>query len=163
MIRIKISSIKYPGLCALVDDEDFGKVSGFKWHVRVYNRSMYAYAKAIVGDKHYIDMHRLLMMPKSSQQVDHIDHNGLNNQKINLRVCSANQNKRNTLIPLSNTSGFKGVHYRRGLLKPWRVKIEFNKKQIYGGYFSTKEEAAIKYNQMAVKYFGEFAYLNSVA
>lgn len=161
MKEIIVHSKKYGNQTALIDDCDFRIVSGYHWMLRKYNTVQYAYAKSKDPGRHYVDMHRLIVGCPEGKEVDHRDHNGLNNQRANLRVCEKSENRKNIRMPITNTSGFKGVHFRDGLSKPWRVKIDVDGKVIYGGYFSDKAEAAKKYNEMAVKYYGEFAQLNN--
>jgi hypothetical protein len=89
--------------------------------------------------------------------VDHKDNNGLNNQKYNLRVCTQWQNLRNSTRRSNNTSGFKGVSRFRN---KWISRIRTDEGRICLGTFNTPEEAAIAYDEAALKYHGEFANLN---
>lgn len=91
--------------------------------------------------------------------VDHIDLNGLNNQKHNLRLCTNHQNSFNKRIPSENKSGFKGVSFHKRAGK-WRARVKFNRKENHIGLFKSKIEAARAYDKLAVKLFGEFARTN---
>lgn len=93
--------------------------------------------------------------------VDHIDGNIHNNSPENLRECTKSQNGMNRGKPANNTSGYKGVSYNKSK-HSWEAYINFEKRRIHLGTFSTKEEAAIAYNQVALKYHKEFAKLNEV-
>ena len=104
-------------------------------------------------------MHRFLLSPKDNEIVDHINGNGLDNRKSNLRLCTPSQNNQNFRIKKTSKSGYKGVCWHKAS-KKWRVTIKTVYKQVSGGYFSDKKEAALKYNELASKYFGEFARLN---
>lgn len=107
-------------------------------------------------------LHALLLNPKKGIQVDHIDHNGLNNQRENLRACtnaenSCNQRKRRS------ASKYKGVyHDRRALARPWQASIKYNYRRIFLGYYVSEEAAAFAYNAAAKKYHGRFARLNEI-
>ena len=106
-------------------------------------------------------MHRLILNAKKGEQVDHINRNGLDNRKKNLRLCSHSQNGINRPFQKNNSSGFKGVHkYKYG--GKWEVSIEKGGKNFYVGVFSDKKEAALAYNKKAKELFGEFAYQNPV-
>lgn len=92
--------------------------------------------------------------------VDHIDGNGLNNQKANLRVCEPNQNQYNRLLQKNNTSGFKGVSFFPETGQ-WRARIGIGgKRRISLGLFPTKEEAYAAYCEAAKIHHREFARLS---
>ena len=144
------------GQVALVDDEDYDFLNQWKWYAHKGRKDGLFYAgKRNNGDIKQIWMHRLIMNTSRGLTVDHIDHNGLNNQKCNLRNCSMSQNKMNvTPIGLSK---FLGVHPRND---KYVAQIKVNGKKIYIGTFKTEEDAAHAYDNAAKKYFGEFANLN---
>lgn len=108
-----------------------------------------------------IIMHRYIMKAPKGVIVDHIDGNPLNNQRSNLRLCNKSQNGMNRGKQNDNTSGYKGVSWLVNN-KKWMAKIQVNTKQIYIGSFNLPEEAAIAYNEMAIKHHGEFAQLNKL-
>jgi hypothetical protein len=122
----------------------------------------YASTKSINGRKEKLHRFLLGLSHGDGIEVDHANHNTLDNRMRNLRVCTKNQNRWNTLPSRKNKSGYKGVHFRKRSNK-WMVRIGVNNKRIYLGDFQTKEEAAKIYNEAARKLHGEFAYLNEVA
>lgn len=111
------------------------------------------------------------MKPPADKMVDHIDGNGLNNLRSNLRFATMSQNIANSKVRKDNTTGYKGVSWFVGSKHPngvwkskpsWTARIGINGKRITVGYFATKEEAARAYNKAAIKYHGEFAKLNII-
>jgi hypothetical protein len=161
-MKIKIHSKKYLNLFAIVEDIDFNFLNKFKWHVRVSKSgNMYAYTKWNTNPVKHMDMHRLIMKPKDGFIIDHIDNNGLNNRRSNIRICTRSQNNFNRRISTNTITGFKGVHYRKDSNK-FRAKIEIDKKVMYLGYFDNAKLAAKAYNDAAIKYYGEFARLNNL-
>lgn len=111
-------------------------------------------------------MHRLVMglHKKRIPFIDHIDRNGLNNQKSNLRICNQSTNQQNTGLNSRNVTGFKGVSlYTIGCnAGKYVVSLKANGKRYHGGYFKDPLMAAKKYNEMAKKIQGEFAFLNKL-
>lgn len=104
-------------------------------------------------------MHRVIMGALVGEEVDHIDGDGLNNQRKNLRICSSSENKRNTRFRSNNTSGYRGVSWNIAA-KKWQSTIGHNGRRRHLGYFDSKEEAAIEYDKMAARLHKEFASLN---
>lgn len=142
---------------ALVDDEDFEFLSTFRWYVKYYNQSIYA---STVFKKKLVTMHRIIMgFPPLT--VDHIDGNGLNNQRENLRICTKAENLRNKQKFCGTSSIFKGVYWNTER-KKWQAQISVNNKNITLGRFHEEKEAARAYNVAAKKYYGDFANLNFI-
>jgi hypothetical protein len=106
-------------------------------------------------------MHRVVMKAPLGMQVDHINHNKLDNQKCNLRLATHQENMWNSKIQKNNKSGYKGVSWRKQCNK-WQATIKKNYKDISLGYYKTKEDAALAYNNAARELFGQFAFLNVV-
>lgn len=104
-------------------------------------------------------LHRLIVNARPNDFVDHRDMNKLNIRKQNLRVCTQAENNRNVEKRNYNRSGYKGVYKKRNR---WGSRIGINNGTISLGYFDTPEEAAIAYNEAALKYHGEFARLNTI-
>lgn len=106
-------------------------------------------------------MHQLILFSPKPLEIDHVDGNGLNNQRMNLRICTHLQNTMNRKKSKGKSSVFKGVVWNKEK-NNWRARIRVNKKLIHLGYFFIEAEAAKIYNIAAVKYFKEFARLNKV-
>jgi hypothetical protein len=101
------------------------------------------------------------MKPDKGFVIDHLDGNGLNNQRNNLRICTVSQNSMNRNKTVKNKSGFKGViWWERN--NTWKAEIRHNKNKIYLGYYKNIIDAAKAYNAAALKYHGEFANLNKI-
>ena len=99
-------------------------------------------------------------MAVESNMAIHIDHrnrNGLINLKANLRLCTNAENGRNRKKNRNNTSGYKGVFKFRDR---WLARIGVDMKSVHLGVFKDKKEAALAYNEAAIKYHGKFALIN---
>ena len=147
------------GKVALIDDEDWPLVSGYKWSAKSCRGLWYAQANTRLADGRgtMILMHRLLLgLTDPKVHVDHADMDGLNNRRANIRPCGHNENMRNRGAFSRNTSGFKGVTWEKAASK-WRAQIYLNGKNRHLGLFVTPEEAHQAYCQAAVEFYGEFA------
>ena len=144
------------GKVALVDDDDFDELSKHKWCVSKDGNNFYAIRSIkIDGKKRTVKMHRVIMQTPKGMDTDHIDHDGLDNRKENLRICTHTENLMNTGKYKNNVSGYKGVSWDNSRSK-WKSQIKFNKKIIILGRFTDKEEAYKAYCEAAKKYHGEF-------
>ena len=143
------------GKVAIVDDEDFEYISQWKWCYTINQKSRSGYAIRRPG----ILMHRVINKTPPGMQTDHINGNGLDNRKENLRSCTRTQNKANVKMNRNNKSGYKGVS-REKKRKTWRAHIRIGGKGRALGRFDILEEAARAYDRAAREKFGEFARLN---
>jgi hypothetical protein len=143
------------GYEAIIDAADVPLVEGLNWHAAVQAHAVYAYTSERSGKKQRsIYMHRLIMGAPKGILVDHLNSNGLYNNRNNLRLANAKQNCQNRRISVSSTSGFKGVDFRSN--GKWRSRIELNGNRIFLGYFNSPEEAHAAYCAASEKYHGEF-------
>lgn len=149
----------------LVDDADHEWLNQWKWKANKKRDTYYAERSAWVSSEHKyksIFMHRLIMNTPIGLEVDHIDHNGLNNQRSNLRNCTRGENLANRLP--KSTTGYLGVceFLFQGKYKYIVAAIRSKGKIHRLGYFKTIEDAALAYNEAAKKYHGEYANLNII-
>lgn len=149
------------GLKAIVDAEDLERVQNYRWRANWSNRARCYYAATGKSTM----MHRLILNAPRDRLVDHVRHNqdptlsGLDNRKDNLRLCTPSQNAANAIRKRRSKSPYKGIWWIEEN-KKWRARIRVNYKHISLGCFKTAKEAAMAYDTAAIKYFGEFAYLN---
>jgi len=146
-----------------VDAADFPGISEWSWCTyRSSSGVWYAHANVALrdGNRQIIAMHSYLINPGSGFEVDHIDGNGLNNRRTNLRISTHQQNCRNGAPHRDGSSRFKGVAwYKRDAC--WRAYIVVDGRQLHLGYFDCETDAAVAYNAAATRLFGEFARLNA--
>lgn len=142
------------GKVALVDDEDYQRaVAEGPWEVAVRGNRTYARTGRRRGRKRFY-MHQLVLGVPGG---DHINHDGLDNRRENLRVATSQQNLRNMRPRPNSASRFKGVfrHYNK-----WQASIKINYRKFHLGTFVDETAAARAYDRAAAEHFGEFAYLN---
>ncbi len=147
------------GMFALVDDEDYEELSKYRWCAVRSRNTYYALRNShrdVNGKQYNILMHRVIIGTPIGMETDHIDGDGLNNQRYNLRICTKQENQRNRRNPSNNTSGYKGVSFRNRTGR-WQARIDINGKTTHLGMFSTPEEAHSAYCEAAKKYYGDFA------
>lgn len=165
VVRIPLHSRKYPDLHAIVDEADAELVSGYRWNVQPGRNTFYAVAFVrLRGMKRpvTIKMHRVILDPSGDRVVDHIDGNGLNNTRANLRAGTHQQNMQNIQSRSSHRDGssqYLGVSRQRSS-KKWRAGIYVNGTQQHLGVFVTEIEAAHAYDRAAIEHLGELASLN---
>ena len=151
------------GKVALIDDADYWLIPQFKWQYAKAKNAKTGYAQTGIrkedGSWTTLPMHHFLLAVTDGYEPDHIDRNGLNNQRHNLRIANKNQNKYNTTSHRGSSSIYKGVYWKKDR-KKWLVRAQINGKRMYLGYFTDEVQAAHAYDEAARKYHGEFACLN---
>ncbi len=148
------------GFETCVDDGDFEGLNQKRWRVVFsHNRPYARHSWKENGRTKSVYMHREILNLPEGQEADHIDGNGLNNQRSNLRLCTRQQNQCNRKISANNKTGFKGVYCVKQS-KGYRATIQVFRKSMYLGTFLTAAIAAEAYDRAAIKNFGEFALTN---
>lgn len=162
MKTVPLHGEKAAGRVALVDDADYDLVMRYKWFVyekpaTATTRGSGPYATANTGHgrgtRSTLRMHCLIMGAKG---IDHRDHNGLNNQRSNLRPATQSQNGGNRRPHLDAASPYKGVQWNAGKRR-WAARIILNRRTRHLGYFWSELAAAYAYDAAARELFGEFA------
>lgn len=145
----------------LIDCEDLDKTKDINWFVRKpYRAGKPSYVLGYTKDKKRVFLHRIIMgVTERKTIVDHINHDGLDNRKINLRVCTQQENGFNKDVSKVNKTGYKGV-YMDSKTGKYRSQIGHNYKKIHLGSFDDLICAARAYDDAAIKYYGRFAKLN---
>lgn len=155
------------GKVAIVDDGDYAYLSQFKWYAHKPKAGgrdgniWYAtrHIRLPSGRVSSLAMHRAIMEASNGVLVDHVDGDGLNNQRVNLRLCTYRQNRLNSPSRRIATSKYKGVSWN-SRAKKWQAQIGVDGKNIYLGCFLDELEAASVYDHAAQGLHGEFARTN---
>lgn len=147
----------------LVDDLDYESLSEFNWQALWDSKMQTYYAMRVVGRK-LVMMARVILDAPKGLHVDHKNHDTLNNQRHNLRLCTHSQNHQNERPRKNTTSQYKGVSWHKQH-KKWYARIGlrdvFDKKyQKTLGWFTDENQAAFAYDRAAKKHFKDFAYFN---
>lgn len=169
MIEIKLTK----NLVAQIDECDCDLISKYTWHSATSKRSSpYANTRIFYNDgssKSYItSMHRLIMGCTfgDGRFVDHIDGNGLNNKRDNLRFVTRSQNAVNRKNKTNKISKYFGVSSvirgRKTKVKYWTASVRFMGQMVFHGYYKSENDAALAFNEEVVKYYGNFAKLNTI-
>lgn len=145
------------GKFALVDDADYEMLMEFNWCANHRGRTWYA---ACNPHSKGIYMHRLILNTPKGMDTDHINGDGLDNRRCNLRSCSHSGNLQNQQIrDEKKTSKYKGVSFNKRTGK-WVAQITVENKYVFIGRFTSELQAALAYDKVAVKHSSEFARTN---
>jgi len=146
------------GKVLLIDKDDYHKIENAS---SIIARGRYVSAIFLTeGAIKMVAIQKLVMDTPEGFVVDHKNRNGFDNRKENLRICTSAENSRNRIANKNNRFGYKGV--AEAFNGKYVAQIGFDGKKYYGGTFDTVIEAAKAYNEMAIKYHGEFARLNEI-
>ena len=140
MIEIELTREKV----ALIDDVDYDSIIEYGWRAQ-QNQDGRWYAIAWDNRPNFVLMHRVIMNPPDDLVVDHIDGNGLNNQRFNLQIITYGENQ-------ILRKGVKGYHWESGRSK-WKAMINVNGKPIYLGRFDSEDEAALAYKNARASFY----------
>ena len=138
MAKIRLTKGKF----AIVDDADLGLLGQWKWHSVAQYAARREYVPGGKGKSTYILMHRFINNTPEGMDTDHINHDGLDNRRSNLRTVTHQQNAFNPRLNARSTSGHKGVSWVKRI-KRWRAHITIDNKYIHLGYFSNIEDAVV--------------------
>jgi hypothetical protein len=157
--RIRMQEPRY----AIVDPADYERLKGYTWYVRTGTSTFYAFRHGPTHHRskgRYIYMHQAIIHVPEKMVADHINHDGMDNRKANLRAATRGQNVRNRKkFAKSGSSKYKGVSSKKKTGK-WVARISVNNKIKYLGCFKDEIEAARAYDEAAKIHHGEFACLN---
>jgi hypothetical protein len=159
MKKIKLTQGKW----TLVSDEDYEFLNQWKWYAKkCHSNIFYAVRSKQINEKQVrLKMHNIIAERMGIKNPDHVDMDGLNNQRNNLREATVSQQGANQSLQSNNISGYKGVSwYKR--YKKWLAQIRINKRKTHLGYFIDIKNAARAYNKAAIKCFGTFARVNDM-
>lgn len=159
---MKMKEIKLTnGMICNVDDIDYNEIAKYNWYSLKSCKTIYARTFRFVNGKNqWFYMHQLVMGTIGiKKQIDHKDHNGLNNQRDNLRISSQSDNMKNRTKHRGN-SKYTGVNWH--LNSVWLARININGKQKYLGVFNNEIDAARAYNKAALATGNTFYNLNEV-
>lgn len=140
---------------AIVDDKDFEWLSLHKWHLTEKGYAVCGVYNPITKKTEKYRMHRMIMMAKKGQIVDHKNRIKLDNQKSNLRFATRTQNMFNSKLPSNNTSGYKWICWDKSR-KKYHVSTKINQKKINVGRYDTLEEAIVAVKYKILPLMGEF-------
>lgn len=167
IIKFSIKSKKYGNFEIIIDAQKWNKIKKYRWHIKKNTQSN-TYYVATIGrtntneSRKTIRLHRFITNCEDSNIIcDHKNRNPLDNRLKNIRFGNRINNGINVSLRKDNSSGYKGVHWHKQSNK-WRVQINIKGKRTHIGMFTNVINAALAYNEVAKKYFGEFAYLNEV-
>jgi hypothetical protein len=150
------------GKWVILDQEDYYRLSGFKWYVNGNGVNFYAFRNMVVGPglTRMKSMHREIMGSPKGMLVDHRNRDTFDNRRANLRLATHSQNSCNSNInKAGRSSQYRGVSFDRKR-KYWNVQVVLEGKYVFFGRYKSEIEAAKAYDEAARKYHGEFARLN---
>jgi hypothetical protein len=155
----------------LMDASDVVVLDGRSLHLKKRRRGQECWDARLESyskPRKRVYLSRAIMQPLPGLEVDHVNHNTLDNRRCNLRVCTRSENRRNGRKQSQTKWRFKGIFYHghgtysgeRGGKGRWRAYTRVSGKRIWLGYYQTDIEAAMAYNRYVAAEFGKFACFN---
>ena len=165
-VRVEGNIARLPltnGYETIIDTADLHLVEGANWHAEVKLRrdgsirTVYARRNmpALIEGRILTALHRIIMLPPSGMLVDHVNGDGLDNRRCNLRLATPAENNQNRRLSLSNTSGYKGVCFDKHKGK-WRALIAANGRKVHLGHYTSAAEAAEAYETASICFHGAY-------
>lgn len=139
------------------DKDDFDKIKNTLWYRCNRNTEHVKY----IGSRNGKCIHRYILNAPPGYEIDHINHNPLDNRKINLRICTHQQNQFNQPLQKNNYSGVTGVSFYPPR-KKYRARIKYNQKELHLGYYTSFLEAVQARNEGMRLLFGDFGFYTLV-
>ena len=136
---------------ALVDDDDFEELNKYKWYAWKHRNTYYAIRRS--SEKNLNRMHRLILNPFSNEQIDHMNGNGLDNRKENLRIVTNRENQQNRINQIKS-SKYTGIYWNKRD-KTWQAMIRVDGKKKFIGCFKNEMDAASAYRVACVYLTGK--------
>lgn len=163
---VNVTSGSGPKVYAKISPQDAELILKYKWRVQTNTkgraRHKLSYASTYEkreGTFNRLKMHRLIMNAPEGMHVDHINGDGLDNRRENLRIVTPQLNQANSRKHMAGTSRFKGVAWHSSA-KKWRAYIAVGRKQTHLGLFDDEHAAAAAYDVKAREVFGDHAFTN---
>lgn len=154
ILKIRIGKDRF----ALVDQADYDFIKDYLWYCSANKWGAYVqgFPKGQAGNnRKRVSMHRVILNAPKGMCVDHINGNGLDNRRGNIRLCTPAENSYNRKLQHNSTSGHRGVYWHKASRR-WRARISYARENISLGYYNNLEDAAKAYKEAAKKYYGEF-------
>jgi hypothetical protein len=150
------------GKFAIIDIEESDLVNQYKWCINDKQNNNYAIATKVIDNiRHSKRMHRVIMrVTDPSIIIDHINHNGLDNRRCNLRITTHQKVTVQSQVSNNKNTKHKGISFHKPSNK-WRARISINGKTTYLGYYINEIEAAYAYEKKAIELYGEFAHITT--
>jgi hypothetical protein len=146
------------GLFALIDEADAPLVAPHSWHaMQPSGLRFYAARSTPRPEKKMVYMHRAILGLTADLEADHINGDGLDNRRANLRPATREQNARNTRLRVDNSTGFRGVYRLPNRAKPWVGRVKDDGRVVCTRYFRTAAEASRARSALAASIYGVFA------
>ena len=144
-----------------IDDCDLPLFNSYDWYAQRAKENIFYLARKEKTTGKVFLFHREVLVPNSSEVIDHRNHDTLDNRRVNIRCCSRQENQRNRKKFRNSTSQYKGVHWEKSR-KLWKASITINRKCIKLGRFKNEIDAARVFDFVSTQFYGDFAITNNL-